>query len=130
MTFSLAFSQGMCKPVQRATPDRRGRHRTYEADKIEEAEDAIAKDRAEAILLGCAGLGPIDKVMQSTLRVPVFDGTACAVKLLEGLHHYGATTGKMRAYLTPEQKEIAACPTSLAPIYAGGAISLAGDVTV
>lgn len=84
---------------------------------LEEARDAIANDGAEAILLGCAGLGPIDKTMQEALGVPVFDGTACAVKLLEGLHGYGVTTAKVRAYLTPEPKELVACPVSLAPIY-------------
>src|SRR5213080_1718395 len=52
---------------------------------VDEARDAIARDGAEAILLGCAGLGPLDKRMQGELRVPVFDGTACAVKLVEGL---------------------------------------------
>ncbi len=85
---------------------------------LDEARDAIANDGAEAILLGCAGLGPIDKTMQIALGAPVFDGTACAVKLLEGLHHYGVTTAKVRAYLTPEPKELVACPVSLAPIYA------------
>lgn len=84
---------------------------------LDEARDAIANDGAEAILLGCAGLGPIDKTMQEALGVPVFDGTACAVKLLEGLHGYGVTTAKVRAYLTPEPKELLACPGSLAPIY-------------
>jgi allantoin racemase len=84
---------------------------------LDEARDAIANDGAEAILLGCAGLGPIDKTMQEALAVPVFDGTACAVKLLEGLHGYGVTTAKVRAYLTPEPKELVACPGSLAAIY-------------
>ena len=83
----------------------------------DEARDAIDNDGAEAILLGCAGLGPIDKTMQDALGVPVFDGTACAVKLLEGLHGYGVTTAKVRAYLTPEPKELVSCPGSLAAIY-------------
>jgi len=84
---------------------------------LDEARDAIENDGAEAILLGCAGLGPIDKVMQEALAVPVFDGTACAVKLVEGLHAYGVTTAKVRAYLTPEPKELVACPGSFAQIY-------------
>ncbi len=84
---------------------------------LDEARDAIANDGAEAILLGCAGLGPIDKTMQEALGVPVFDGTACAVKLLEGLHGYGVTTAKVRAYLTPEPKELLGCPGSLAATY-------------
>jgi allantoin racemase len=84
---------------------------------LDEARDAIANDGAEAILLGCAGLGPIDKTMQEALGVPVLDGTACAVKLVEGLHAYGVTTAKVRAYLTPEPKELVGCPPSFALIY-------------
>src|SRR4051795_9132706 len=55
---------------------------------VDEARAAIADDGAEAILLGCAGLGPIDKTMQEAVGVPVFDGTACAVKLVESLVSY------------------------------------------
>ena len=84
---------------------------------LDEARDALANDGAEAILLGCAGLGPIDKTMQEALGAPVFDGTACAVKLVEGLHHYGVTTSKVRAYQTPEPKELVSCPVSLASLY-------------
>ena len=84
---------------------------------LDEARSAIADDGAEAVLLGCAGLGPIDKTMQEALGVPVFDGTACAVKLLEGLNQYGITTAKVAAYLAPEPKELVACPVSLADVY-------------
>ena len=66
---------------------------------VDEARIAIEQDGAEAILLGCAGLGPIDKAMQDELGVPVFDGTACAVKLSESLIAYGVTTAKVHAYL-------------------------------
>lgn len=84
---------------------------------VEEGRQAIAQDGAEAILLGCAGLGPLDKWMQQQLGVPVLDGVACAVKLAEGLHEYGITTSKVAAYKDPERKELVACPASLAPIY-------------
>ena len=84
---------------------------------VEEARTAIKDDGAEAILLGCAGLGPIDKWMQQQLDVPVLDGVACAVKLAEGLHQYGVTTSKVAAYRDPEPKELVACPASMAPIY-------------
>ena len=84
---------------------------------VEEARTAIKDDGAEAILLGCAGLGPIDKWMQQQLEVPVLDGVACAVKLAEGLHQYGVTTSKVAAYRDPEPKELVACPGSMAPIY-------------
>jgi allantoin racemase len=84
---------------------------------VDEGRRAVAEDGAEAILLGCAGLGPIDKAMQEELGVPVFDGTACAVKLVENLHQYGVTTAKVAAYLAPEPKEVVNSPDSIAPIY-------------
>lgn len=84
---------------------------------VDEARAAIEEDGAEAILLGCAGLGPIDKAMQAELNVPVFDGTACAVMLAENLHRYGVTTAKVAAYLAPEKKELVGCPTSLVRLY-------------
>jgi allantoin racemase len=85
---------------------------------VEHARRAIDEDGAEAILLGCAGLGPIDKTMQAELGVPVLDGTACAVTLIEGLHAYGITTSKTKAFLRPEPKELVACPGSLVAAYA------------
>lgn len=84
---------------------------------VEEGRTAVTQDGAEAVLLGCAGLGPIDKRMQQELGVPVFDGTACAVKLVEDLNEYGVTTAKVAAFLAPEPKELVACPTSLSPVY-------------
>jgi allantoin racemase len=84
---------------------------------VAEGKQAVAEDGAEAILLGCAGLGPLDKRMQEELGVPVFDGTACAVKLVEDLHQYGVTTAKVAAFLEPEPKEVLGCPEGLAPIY-------------
>ena len=55
--------------------------------------------------------------MQAELGVPVFDGTACAVKLAESLIGYGVTTAKVNAYLAPEPKEIVGGPPSLAAVY-------------
>jgi allantoin racemase len=41
----------------------------------EEAHAAIADDAAEAVLLGCAGPGPLEAIMAENLGVPVLDGT-------------------------------------------------------
>ena len=90
---------------------------------VEEARDAIANDGAEAILLGCAGLGPLDRWMSEQLGVPVLDGVACAVKLAEALHGYGVTTSKVAAYKDPEPKELVACPGSLASVYARAGVA-------
>jgi len=84
---------------------------------VDEGRKAIEEDGAEAILLGCAGLGPLDKWMQQQLGVPVLDGVACGVKLAEDLHSYGITSSKVAAYKDPERKELVACPVSFAAIY-------------
>jgi allantoin racemase len=85
---------------------------------LEEARRAIDEDGAEAILPGCAGFGPIDKAMQRELGVPVLDGVACGVKLVEALLGYGVTTAKVQAYLRPEPKPLTACSTGLVAAYA------------
>ncbi|MBM3677447.1 MAG: aspartate/glutamate racemase family protein [Actinobacteria bacterium] len=69
------------------------------------ARAAIAEDGAEAICLGCAGMGPLDKLVQEEIGIPVLDGTACAVKMLEGILDYGITTSRVAAYKEPEPKE-------------------------
>jgi allantoin racemase len=76
---------------------------------------AIADDGAEAICLGCAGMGPLDKAVQRQLDVPVLDGTACAVKLLEGIVDYGLFTSRVAAYKEPEPKEFVNYPSRAAP---------------
>jgi allantoin racemase len=43
------------------------------------ARAAIAEDRADVIVLGCAGLTGMDKHMQKELGVPVLDGVICAL---------------------------------------------------
>jgi len=67
---------------------------------------AIEEDGAEAICLGCAGMGPLDKEVEAELGVPVLDGVACGVKLIESLVDYGLSTSRAAAYKAPEPKEI------------------------
>jgi allantoin racemase len=59
-----------------------------------EGRRAVAEDGAEAILLGCGGMGALDERISAELDVPVIDGIVCAVKLLEGMHDYGLTTSR------------------------------------
>jgi allantoin racemase len=73
---------------------------------VKAAKLAIEEDGAEAICLGCAGMGPLDKAVSSEVGVPVLDGVACAVKLVEGLLDYGLATSRVAAYKEPEPKEI------------------------
>ncbi|HET7386196.1 MAG TPA: aspartate/glutamate racemase family protein [Arthrobacter sp.] len=74
---------------------------------LTEARRAIAEDGAEAIALGCAGMGPLDDWLRERMPgVPVIDGVVASVKLLEGLQAYGLTTSKVRAFQHPEPKEL------------------------
>lgn len=71
-----------------------------------EANRAITDDGAEAICLGCAGMGPLDGRVQEKLGVPVIDGVAAAVKMLEAVHGYGLSTSRVAAFKQPEPKEL------------------------
>jgi allantoin racemase len=52
------------------------------------AQSAVDRDRAEVIVLGCAGLTGMDKYLQGKLGVPVLDGIICALILVSGLTRY------------------------------------------
>ncbi len=77
------------------------------------ARAAIEEDGAEAICLGCAGMGPLDKVVEREIGVPVLDGVACAVKLVEGIVDYGLSTSRVAAFREPEPKELVNYPPGL-----------------
>jgi allantoin racemase len=74
------------------------------------ARRAIEEDGAEVICLGCAGMAGLDKDLQQELQVPVIDGVAGALKLLEGIVGYGLRTSKRLAYAHPGPKELVGLP--------------------
>lgn len=86
---------------------------------IEESRKAVAEDGAEAICLGCAGMGPLDKRIQEAVGVPVLDGTVCAVKMAESLYDYGMFTSKVAAFAWPEKKELVGCSAVLQSVCNG-----------
>ena len=67
----------------------------------EEIERAIRDDRAEAVVLGCAGMADFAAVLSREHGVPVLDGIACAVRLCESLVGLGLTTSKRGGYQRP-----------------------------
>jgi allantoin racemase len=71
-----------------------------------EAQHAIIQDHAEAIILGCAGLQPLLHRLEATLGVPVIEGVAAAVKMVEGLLAMGLRTSKHGAWGFPAPKAI------------------------
>lgn len=65
---------------------------------------ALREDRAEAIVLGCAGMADLAADLSHEFGVPVVDGVSAAVKQAEGLVALGLSTAKRGAYATPVSK--------------------------
>jgi allantoin racemase len=70
----------------------------------EEIERAKIEDRAEAIVLGCAGMADLAADLTARHGVVVVDGVSAAVKLAEGLAALGLRTSKSGAYAPPLEK--------------------------
>lgn len=65
---------------------------------IKVANTAIKEDKAEVIILGCAGLTGIDKEIQNALNIPVLDGIKCALIIASGLAKLCTSTSKVKKY--------------------------------
>ena len=70
----------------------------------EEIRLAVEKDRAEAIVLGCAGMAELASELAGQHGIPVLDGVACAVKLAESAVALGLKTSKTGGYAHPRGK--------------------------
>ncbi|OSP54708.1 aspartate/glutamate racemase family protein [Pseudoruegeria sp. SK021] len=71
-----------------------------------EARRAIDLDGAEAIILGCAGIGHHAAPMQASLNVPVIDGVATAVGMAEMLVRCHLSTARGGSFARPLIKPI------------------------
>jgi len=76
---------------------------------------AMAEDKAEAIVLGCAGMANLAHQLSSEHGVPVLDGVACAVRLAEVISSLGLKTSKVGGYATPLVKQFAGHYAPLSP---------------
>ena len=80
----------------------RGTFLRNRSKKIEdEIGRAIAQDRAEAIVLGCAGMADLAQAMSERFGVPVLDGLACAVGLCESMVRLHLRTSRIGGYAPP-----------------------------
>lgn len=59
---------------------------------------AVAEDRAEAIVLGCAGMADLGQRLAAEHGLPVLDGVSCAVGLAEGMVRVGLRTSRRGGY--------------------------------
>lgn len=80
-----------------------------------EIERALAEDRPEAIILGCAGMADLAGELARRFGLPVVDGVSAAVKLAEGLAALGLTTSRRGGYAAPDAKRYTGEFTRFAP---------------
>ena len=71
-------------------------------DEIRRAAD---EDGAEAVVLGCAGMADLTRQLTAKFGLPVIDGVAAAVKMVEGLVAQGLKTSKAGGYSLPPGKD-------------------------
>jgi allantoin racemase len=76
---------------------------------------AITVDRAEAIVLGCAGMADLAKSLSAEHCVPVIDGVAAAIGLAEMLARTSLQTSKLGGYTRPLHKSYAGMFADFAP---------------
>jgi allantoin racemase len=65
---------------------------------LQAARLALQEDRAEVIVLGCAGMTGLDERLSAQIGAPVLDGVICALIIATGLVKYGISTSKVRRY--------------------------------
>lgn len=71
---------------------------------LAECRRAVDQDHAEAVLLGCAGMADLQAAIASELSIPVVDGVASAVKLVESAVMLGLRTSKIGGLADPLPK--------------------------
>jgi allantoin racemase len=71
---------------------------------VAEIGAAIEIDRAEAIVLGCAGMTDLAASLAEEFGLPVLDGVACAVAFCEGVARLKLSTSKFGGYAPPAPK--------------------------
>ncbi len=76
---------------------------------------ALREDRAEAIVLGCAGMTDLAADLARRFDVPVVDGVAAAVKMIEALCGIGLRTSKIGGYAPPLPKKYLGAMADFAP---------------
>jgi allantoin racemase len=80
-----------------------------------EIRAALKEDRAEAIVLGCAGMTDLAARLSQEHGVPVIDGVGAAVKLIESLAALGLKTSKRTTYAKPLAKSYAGAVPNFIP---------------
>lgn len=71
---------------------------------LDECRRALDEDGCDTLVLGCAGMADLCQDLAQALGVPVVDGVAAAVQLVESLGALGLRTSKRGELATPPGK--------------------------
>ena len=77
---------------------------------------ALQEDDCEAIVLGCASMADIAQDLSAKHGVPIIDGVAVSVGLIQMLHQAGIKTSKRGGYAAPLPKTYTGEFSRFAPI--------------
>jgi allantoin racemase len=66
---------------------------------------AVAEDRAEAIVLGCAGMTDLAQALAKEHGLPVLDGVTCAIGLAEAMVKLQLLTSRKGGYSPPSAQK-------------------------
>ena len=69
-----------------------------------EVEQAIKTDKAEAIVLGCAGMAELGATLHDLHNIPGLDGISCAIKQVEAMIYLNLKNSNIGGYAKPRQK--------------------------
>ena len=70
----------------------------------DEIQRSITNDKAEAIVLGCAGMADFAEKLEKKFSIPVIEGVSSSIILAEGLVRMKKTTSKLGGYSYPRSK--------------------------
>ena len=70
----------------------------------DEIQRSITNDKAEAIVLGCAGMADFAEKLEKKFSIPVIEGVSSSIILAEGLVKMKKTTSKLGGYSYPRSK--------------------------
>jgi allantoin racemase len=70
-----------------------------------EIDEALHHDRADAIVLGCAGMADLAASFAARFGLPVIEGVSAAVKLAEALVGLRLATSKTGGWAAPRRKQ-------------------------
>ncbi|MGX9417856.1 aspartate/glutamate racemase family protein [Vibrio sp. RC27] len=72
----------------------------------QEIKRAIDEDKAESIVLGCAGMTDLADLLSERFSLPVLDGVTCAVSLCESLIRLNLKTTRKGGYAPPPEHKL------------------------